>query len=284
MSHPLNKDQKFESLKRWLCWQLGSRLVPGPVVIPFVEDSKLLVRPGMTGATGNIYTGLHEFEEMAFVLHFLRPEDLFVDVGANVGTYTILASAVAGARSLCFEPIPETFRHLLQNIRLNHITHLVRAQNRGISNGVGTLKFTSLLDTMNHVLTENEEAAGIHPLQIPADSLDNICAGQNPSLLKIDVEGYESHVIRGAAKLLTRLEALIVELNENEKNYGQEIKQTHEKVMDLGFKAYRYAPFERRLRPQDQLVGGNKIYIRNLRKAEERTSSAKTFSVLGNKI
>ena len=59
----------------------------------------------MTGATGNIYAGLHEFVDMAFCLHLLRSGDLFVDVGANIGSYTVLASKVAGANSVTLELI-----------------------------------------------------------------------------------------------------------------------------------------------------------------------------------
>jgi thymidylate synthase len=63
----------------------------------------------MTGATGNIYAGLHEFEDMAFLLHLLRSEDMFADVGSNIGSYTILASGVVGAKSVAFEPVPSTY-------------------------------------------------------------------------------------------------------------------------------------------------------------------------------
>ena len=72
----------------------------------------------MTGATGNIYAGLHEFADMAFTLHFLRPDDLFMDVGANVGSYTLLASGVCKARTISFEPYPETMAALRRNIDL----------------------------------------------------------------------------------------------------------------------------------------------------------------------
>ena len=48
----------------------------------------------MTGATGNIYCGLHEFIELTFLLHLLRPNDLSLNIGANVGSYIILAARV----------------------------------------------------------------------------------------------------------------------------------------------------------------------------------------------
>src|SRR5947209_1032427 len=90
--HPIASRNRPAALARWLRWQVGARILNGQAVVPFVQGSRLLVRRGMTGATGNIYTGLHEFEEMAFTLHLLRPGELFVDVGANVGVYTVLAA------------------------------------------------------------------------------------------------------------------------------------------------------------------------------------------------
>jgi hypothetical protein len=80
---------------------------------------------GMTGATGNIYTGLHEFTDMAFCLHLLRVGDLFVDVGANIGSYTVLSSKVVGANSLAIEPVPTTYKRLRRNININDISSLV---------------------------------------------------------------------------------------------------------------------------------------------------------------
>ena len=102
--------------------------MPGPVAVNFVNETKLLVAPGMTGATGNIYTGLHEFQDMAFALHVLRPNDLFVDIGANVGSYTVLAASV-GAKSISVEPIKIAFDHLMRNIHLNGISDRVDARN-----------------------------------------------------------------------------------------------------------------------------------------------------------
>ena len=75
----------------------------------------------MTGITGNWYCGLHEFHEMAFVLHFLRKNDTFIDVGANVGSYTILA-AVTGSNVISIEPIPSTFNYLKNNVSINNFT------------------------------------------------------------------------------------------------------------------------------------------------------------------
>lgn len=69
--HPLNREHKLGSIIRFAKWQFGSRLVPGTVVFDWINGSKILVKTGETGLTGNIYTGLHEFPDMGFLLHFL---------------------------------------------------------------------------------------------------------------------------------------------------------------------------------------------------------------------
>jgi hypothetical protein len=121
LEHPLGRRQRFATLGRWLRWQLGSRVLSSPAVKPFVEDARLLVQTGMTGATMNLYVGLHEFEDMSFLLHMLREDDLFVNAGANVGTYTVLASKVRGVHSITIEPVPSTYEYLMDNINLNRI-------------------------------------------------------------------------------------------------------------------------------------------------------------------
>src|SRR5262245_39273440 len=97
-THPLNRERPLGALVRFMKWQLATRLKPGRFVHEWVGGARLFARTGETGVTGNIYCGLHEFSEMAYVLHVIGPEDVFVDIGANVGTYTVLACAARRAR------------------------------------------------------------------------------------------------------------------------------------------------------------------------------------------
>ena len=132
VTHPLNRRHKLRALWRFARWQTVSRLWNDKIVAQFIGSSRLLVSRGMVGATGSIYYGLPEFEDMALVLHALRPGDSFIDVGANVGSYTVLAAAVANANVIAFEPIPATFVHLMDNIRLNALEQRVSARNQGV--------------------------------------------------------------------------------------------------------------------------------------------------------
>src|SRR5476651_2134868 len=112
-AHPLGKRHPVKSILRFIGWQLQSAFSPSGLIIKtFVKPVKFYARKGLTGITGNIYTGLHEFNDMAFLLHFLRPGDCFFDIGANVGSYTLLASGVCKATSIAVEPVNSTFELL----------------------------------------------------------------------------------------------------------------------------------------------------------------------------
>lgn len=282
LGHPLNSTDKAGALRRFVAWQVGSRLVPGPVVVNFVDDAKLVINPGDSGATGNLYAGLHEFGEMAFLLHLLRREDFFVDVGANIGAYTILASAVVGATCLAFEPGPLAFSKLQRNIRINGVGGLVDARQSVVGATSGEVLITTGLDTVNHVLQSDERQE--ESVTVPATTLDVAIATSHATLIKIDVEGFETNVIAGASRVLVEpsLLALIVETNGSGEAYGSGDATLHAKITGHGFRPFTYEPKSRRL---EALTGhnpnGNTLYIRNIEEVETRLSAAGRFNIAG---
>jgi FkbM family methyltransferase len=289
ISHPLNRNNKRGALLRWFGWQIRSRLASGPLEVNFVNESKLLVKPGMTGATGNIYCGLHEFEPMAFVLHMLRKGDLFVDVGANIGSYTVLAGAVIGARCISIEPIPEAFGNLMQNIRINRLENLVQLYSCGVGKDDGVRRFTSDLDTMNRVAVDSDRCDQ-KTIQIEIRKLDAIIAGLKPTLVKIDVEGYETEVIASAGDILSEptINAVIMELEGYGRRYGFDESMLHSRMIDYDFAPCSYAPFNRKLIVLDDNNKryGNNLYIKkqNIDSVRERLLTAPPVHIHGKTI
>lgn len=264
-NHPLNKKRRFHAIIGWAKWQVGSRLVPGDVVYKWINGSRVIVRPGEAGLTGNIYCGLHEFSDMAYVLHVIAPEDLFVDIGANVGSYTILACAAKGARGYCFEPVPATFQRLMDNIRLNDLCSRVKAFNIGLSDKEGDLVFTSGENCTNHVVTDGEKVT--NAVKVKVLSLDKILEGQSPSMIKIDVEGFETLVLQGAHETLNNhsLHSVVMELNGSGSRYGFREDNILGMMKAYGFSTYVYEPFSRELKSLDgkKNLSGNTLFIRN---------------------
>jgi FkbM family methyltransferase len=277
-NHPFNSDNKFGGIMKFLKWQINCRLNPYPILYPYTENSKFIIWKGLTGATGNLYCGLMEYDDMAFLLHFLQPNDLFIDIGANVGAYTILASSEINAKTIAIEPVPSTFKNLMDNILINQMQGKVKALNIGLGSKNGKLKFTKSFDTVNHVATENETDT----IDVDINTLDTILSTEpSPILLKIDVEGFETEVLNGAEKTLSNisLKAIIIELNGSGQRYGYDENQIHNKLIELGFKTFNYNPKTRQLKEIESFGTHNTIYLRDKEFIEERIKSARQIKI-----
>lgn len=281
-NHPLNAGNRFGALARVARWQLASRVLTGPIALPFVEGTYLLTSRGMTGATGNWYCGLHEVRDMAFVLHVLRPGDRFLDVGANVGSYTVLAAGAAGARVTSVEPIPVTFTHLQRNIAFNGLADVVNAWQGGLSDRTETLRFTEGQDTVNHVLAQGETAAGV---DVTVRTMDDLVGVNIPVLIKIDVEGHERSVLLGARRTLadSRVLAVVMETNGSGARYGVGDDELIALMHEHGFSAFRYDPFGRKL--LDATEGdGNTVFVRDRDTVEVLLRDSKRYRLINGTI
>lgn len=281
-NHPFNKSTRLVSIFRFIKWQIISRLWDEKIVYKFTENSKLLLARGMAGATANYYCGLADFSEMSFLLHFLRKEDLFIDVGSNIGSYTILASGELGAKTISIEPIPSTYNHLYENICLNNLNGIAMCMNIGLGSDKGILMFTSNVDSMNHVDVSNDNSS----IQVSIETLDSIVnINDVPALVKIDVEGYEMQVLKGSCETLKndKLKAIIIELNGLSKRYAQNDKSIHEFLISYNFLPYVYEPSTKSINEIEidfKLTSSlNVIYMRDLNFIKNRIALSRKFSI-----
>jgi len=235
----------------------------------------------MKGAAHFISPGLCEFEQMAFTAHFLRPGDLFLDVGANLGAYTLLASGVAGATGIAVEPCLGTYQSLVRTLKLNDLQDRVTPMNIALGSKTGSIQLTQGLGTENFVSTS---ATSQGQAEVPVATLDQVAAERTPFFLKVDVEGYESEVIAGASKTLEHLQGMIIERAQNASRYGFDESKLHGSIRSRGFKPYTYEPFKRQLKPLPNDAHGNIIYLRDEAEAAQRLREAPTFAFRGFKI
>jgi FkbM family methyltransferase len=227
----------------------------------------------MRGATGNIYCGLHEFADMAFLLHLLRPQDLFVDVGANVGSYSVLASAVVGAHTIAAEPDPHTMIALRRNIAVNDVTDRVHAIETAVGREAGTARFSVGLDTINHVVTEGNSQTR----DVAVETLDNLLRGSSPTLIKLDVEGHEADVVAGANETLLNPSLLAIETE------GTSSVVT-KPLIGAGFTRVYYDPFSRRMLDEPTFAHSNALFVRDRDTVQRRVSEAPLRRIYGRQI
>lgn len=291
--HPLSHGRRLRNIARFVAWQLRSRLVPGATTFEFVNGARVYIRRGMTGITGNYYVGLDEFQDMAFLLHFLRPADLFVDVGANVGSYTLLAASAVGANVIAFEPGAAAREWLSRNVALNNVSNLVDLRDQAVGSRSGTAAFTKGLDTVNHLIPTDALDAASSATEAESEiveitTLDDALVGKSPVMLKVDVEGFETEVIRSAAVTLANptLQCVLLELGGAGAAYGYNEDDVRRCMRQFGFTLCSYQPFGRQLAPcgTDSVISNNSLFVRNVNHVVGRLVSAKPFLVLDELI
>lgn len=284
LGHPMNTGRPLAALWRWTLWQLTCLFTSQARAVNFVDNSRLLVARGMTGATQNIYCGLADYNEMAFVLHTLREDELFVDVGANVGVYSVLAAAAVGARAVAFEPQADVFESLLRNVRLNGIQSRVEAIHGAVGAEAGTLWLGTLQGPATGVAASDAERT----VEVPAVTLDGVLAGRSAHMIKIDVEGFETLVLRGAQRTLANpsLRALLVEINGSDRRFGASGDNVERQLAAHGFRPVAYDPARRELTPiaEIKLTDCNTIFVRDVEATMARARSARRFSTVAGEI
>ena len=164
---------------------------------------------------------LHVFEpfETSLVRGLLRPGMTIVDAGANVGYYTLMGSAAVGPSGhvFAFEPSPYAVKKLREAIDENKIENVTIVESAlGDFDGVGQL-YVPDQDRGNH--TPSMVAQNFPPTSIAITTLDSFLRKRGVrrvELLKLDVEGFEPNIVRGARQVLEdgTVRAILCEFNE----------------------------------------------------------------------
>jgi FkbM family methyltransferase len=196
---------------------------------------------------------LIEPETSALVDMLLQPGDTFIDIGGHVGFYSMLAAGLVGptGRVYVFEPERTNYTHLLSHIALNQCHHVFPFP-WAVGDGTAVVDFFTNSDNDGgHALWD----PGRHPFnqksrqQISKEavfliSLDDIFGSAPPGfakLIKIDTEGNETNVLRGARHFLTRAQvpAVIAELNRfGLAQLGSSEQEMRTLMTDLGYTTY----------------------------------------------
>lgn len=189
-----------DRLTRWLMPSAA-----GPVILRTNPGFDILVDPlrDQFQESNIYYFGAYEPETLHMLGLCLRAGDVFVDVGANIGQMSLLAGRLIGPTGtvLALEPMPETFAILQRNIVLNGLSN-IHAVNSALGSRCGSAFMTTVPGNRGASAITTEPTGPSVTVTTLDDSL--AAAGVTTvTMAKIDVEGYELEVLRGAMKLLT---------------------------------------------------------------------------------
>jgi FkbM family methyltransferase len=161
--------------------------------------------------------GDYEPTVQAAIEQRLRPGMTFYDVGANAGFFSLLSATLVGSEGkvVSFEPHPETANQLRRQMAANHANN-VEVVEAAVCDKIGTAEFGD--DTIAVMASLAGAATTSRTITVQTTTLDRVAASRtSPDLLKIDVEGAEIDVLRGAEQLiLQKRPVLLVEIHSPE--------------------------------------------------------------------
>jgi len=186
------------SLQR--CLRLPLKLVPRNMAVPVLSGPARGLKWVVGSATHGCWLGTYERDKQQAIASFLRPGDCFLDVGANAGFYTLLGARLVGpaGQVVAFEPLPQNQHKLQRHLSLNQLSNVTVIQ-AAVCDQDGRAAFQiGAADECGGLATSGE-------LEVETVSLDQLWKTERlraPRLIKIDVEGAEERVLRGAEALI----------------------------------------------------------------------------------
>lgn len=189
-----------------------------------------------------IFNGF-EKEETDYLFSVLDVGDVFIDIGANVGLFTLIASRIVGEKGkvVCFEPAPITYTRLVENCKLNDLKNIDH-RNIGLSDKSSELTFylsdnghdawNSFAPSQDNKLESSIEVL-VSTLDLELKNIEKV----KIKLIKIDVEGWEKFVLNGGKDFFQKYSPIVmVEFTEeNTFNAGYPVHEIYDIMQDFGY-------------------------------------------------
>ena len=168
-----------------------------------------------------LFTDHYEENVAKTLQRYLRIDSVFIDIGANIGFFSLLAARIAPkGKVLSFEPDRNNFKLLSTAILYNGLENIISAYPVAVSDqddtivlsDLGSSKNTGARFTAKDISTLRPLVHGPDPFfeRVKAVSLDNFISDQNVDLIKIDIEGYEPFAFRGMEQILNRYKPVVI--------------------------------------------------------------------------
>lgn len=248
LSRPDFRRNPLRAIYRRLFWRLRWKYTQSPWVL-HLHRSDYLITPKSGAGALIYYQGCSEPATTQFLCHFLKEGMVFVDVGAHIGEYVILASRRVGMAGEvhAFEPQPQLAELLARSLELNGIANCVlnRAAALNIDGTVELEIPNELSRAVVRVGPERRRAVGASKLVVPSIRLDTYRAqrisNRRVDLIKIDVEGAELLVLQGAYEVLQQGPVIVLEYAEhNMRSFGYDGATLLAFLQRLGYHAFEF--------------------------------------------
>lgn len=225
-------------LRTYPSWQ---RFIP-PVYYPYrVNGSKIFLNVRESQMMLQRALGRYEPSKTAAIKHFLREGQTFIDIGANKGDFSLLASRIVGqyGKVIAFEPHPENCQWLERSVAKNRY-HNISVQRLAISDKRGTASLYLGQKSGFHTLLPGKEQRDSGEISVSTELLDDLLSDsgiRKVDAIKIDVEGAEKMVLDGAHRTLTDNKGIVLFLDIHP-HLGIDSVQVCRRLEGLGFSLF----------------------------------------------
>lgn len=206
-----NQLNKFKSILKHLHWQIRKIFNLFPY-IQRISKSDIIAESKYNGVSALINCmGMYDYNNMNLIKILLERGGIFFDIGANIGSYTLIGSEQYIADIYSFEAHPKTYLSLNNNIKLNNRTN-IKTFNLAISEINGIVYFSNLIHSpINHIWHKRNP----YSISVQSIRMDTFIEKNKiiPEFVKIDVEGYEYEVLLSFGKFLNLVKIFFVEYN-----------------------------------------------------------------------
>lgn len=206
-----------------------------------------------------IYCQEFELKERQFLNAFLRPGDVFVDVGANIGLFSLLAARRVGksGKVYAFEPTTKIYERLCENVQLNQFSNILCFQ-LALSDERGEFPFFASQDGFDAWNSLAQPIAGdsFSVETVETTTWDTFAEKHSlvgrVTMMKVDVEGWETRVVSGASTMLSRVDAPVLQVEFTEKaarSANSSCTELYHKLQKLDYEMFAYDEKSRTLIP-----------------------------------
>jgi FkbM family methyltransferase len=221
-----------------LCWQKGWLPKPHREVTVRLSGPRFMRFRLAVTCQRTMSLGLFEPAESRLITKLLSPGDTFIDVGAHIGWFSTLAASCIGSAGqvIACEPYPANVTALRENLALND-TGNVSVVEAALGKGPGTICLAHAGDSASVTALDWAHEGAVEVLM---RTLDDVAVGASAiRLLKLDVEGWEPQVLRGATQTLSRTSNVLIEINRPAlKHAGSSPDEVFDLLRSAGFTSF----------------------------------------------
>lgn len=194
------------------------------------RNVSIKIHPGCTISVKMYVIGMYDYDGMSFILDHIQPDDVFFDIGSNVGPFSLLVNQIT-SNIHAFEGHPGTCKRLKDNFSLNGIS-TDKVINKVVSDKCDVVQFLDVAGYAGNRIAEAKEKS----VSIESITIDEYIKNNKlPNYIKIDTEGHELNIFKGMVVSLASGHIKFISFEANGLSSSNDLAEIYEMLVSQGY-------------------------------------------------